>query len=156
MTGAVHETVVKYRECARGIWNTCFRHDADWDTVDDFRELDSRLFDLMVLRPLGLSRGEGQGTTAELLDVQIAEPVALIMVRQQPSSERNASWDLGPQIHPGDAVLKFIRFFDWYELGVRDFAYVRVRIVEWRNYPELASREALLEMRYAEIVVARR
>jgi hypothetical protein len=47
-------------------------------------------------------------------------------------------------IEPGDCDLRFIQFFDWWDLGFRDFAFYRVRIVDSLRYPLLVGRDALV------------
>jgi hypothetical protein len=47
-------------------------------------------------------------------------------------------------IEPDDCDLRFIQFFDWWDLGFRDFAFYRVRIVGSQRYPHLVGRDALV------------
>ena len=82
----VHETVLRYRDCARGIWNVYLRNGADWDTEEAFGEIDASLFQLIFLNPVGLGRVVDPGQSCGFLVVEIAEPVAPVLVRR-PSSE---------------------------------------------------------------------
>ena len=48
------------------------------------------------------------------------------------------------QLEKDDCELRFIQFFDWWDLGFRDFAFYRVRIVASPRYPHLVGRDALV------------
>jgi hypothetical protein len=47
-------------------------------------------------------------------------------------------------IEAGECDLRFIQFFDWWDLGFRDFAFYKVRIVGSSRYAHLVGRDALL------------
>lgn len=49
---------------------------------------------------------------------------------------------------PRDALLNFEAFFDWDQVGVKDYKYVRVKISTWPSRVELLGREALIEYEY--------
>ena len=51
----------------------------------------------------------------------------------------------------GEMELRLVDFFDWDELGMRDFTYLRVRIVASAAYPHLVNRDALLECAYVKV-----
>jgi len=70
------------------------------------------------------------------------EPRSQIMVNRTGTS---GYWD-DPvtAIERGDCDLRFIQFFDWWDLGFRDFAFYRVRIVASARYPHLVGRDALV------------
>jgi hypothetical protein len=48
------------------------------------------------------------------------------------------------------ATLRFISFFDWDQLGVRDNMYVRVVIHSWPGASELEGKHALIGANYVQ------
>jgi hypothetical protein len=72
---------------------------------------------------------------------------------ERPSSDGTRYWDANPAtVQAEDVALRFVGFFDWFQLGVGDYAYVRTRIESWRGHPHLEGREALLEVRHVRFV----
>jgi hypothetical protein len=55
------------------------------------------------------------------------------------------------RIAPGEARMRFVRFFDWDELGPRDFEYLQVRLAEFPAHRDLVGRYALVEFEYARV-----
>jgi hypothetical protein len=47
-------------------------------------------------------------------------------------------------IEDGELDLRFLQFFDWWDLGFRDFEHYRVRIVGSERHPSLIGRDALV------------
>ena len=81
--------------------------------------------------------GNYGGTSASGVPISIEQP--------RPGT-KNRYWDHPiSTISPNDGVLEFLDYFDFDELGCRDFKYVRARIQEFPGHPELVGREALLE-----------
>jgi len=140
-----------YRECVRHIWNSYFRAEAeprqDWDLRDRFYDAALILFRALVLHGLDVDdsrmladyRGDQQPLTFLRLEVDSRSE---IMVNRTGTS---GYWD-DPvtSIEHGDCDLRFIQFFDWWDLGFRDFAFYRVRIVASPRYPHLVGRDALV------------
>ncbi len=48
------------------------------------------------------------------------------------------------RVEPDALDLRFGQYFDWWQLGFRDFAYYRVRIEGSRPHPGLIGRDALV------------
>lgn len=147
----ITDRIQNYRECVRHIWNTHFRAEAeqrqDWDLRDEYCDAALILFRALVLH--GLDVGE-----TELFADYRAEqqPLSFLRVVIETSSEilinrtgQSGYWD-DPvtRLEKGDCDLRFIQFFDWWDLGFRDFAYYRVRIASSSRYPHLVGRDALL------------
>jgi hypothetical protein len=147
----ITDRMQNYRECARHIWNSHFRAEAerpqDWDLRDEFCDAALILFRALVLHGLGVDdgqlladyRGDKQPLMFLRLDV---EPSSEIMINRTGAS---GYWD-DPvtRIEKGECDLRFIQFFDWWDLGFRDFAFYRVRIVGSSRYPHLVGRDALV------------
>ena len=54
-------------------------------------------------------------------------------------------------VTPGAMDLRFVDFFDWDELGVRDFQYVKVRVIASKAHTHLVNRYALLEFAHVTL-----
>jgi hypothetical protein len=146
----LHEDIVRYRECVRGVWNTYLRSGSTWDDCDEFKVVERVLFELIAMRSVRVN-----GTTAPTdlgLRVRLTEPEVPILV-QRSAVEGNVVW--GPwdrNVHPDETRLRFVEFFDWHQLGSRDLAYVQARVTQWNGHDELVGRLVLVEFRYVEIV----
>jgi hypothetical protein len=147
----VTDLMLNYRECVRHLWNTYFRREAqpqqDWDLRDEFYDAALVLFKALVLR--GLDVGD-----VKLLPDYFADqaPIMFLRLEVDGSSEilvnRTGSsgyWDDPVTVvQQGDCDLRFIQFFDFDDLGFRDFRFYRVRIVGSSRYRHLVGRDALL------------
>lgn len=140
-----------YRECARHVWNAYFQAEAkatqDWDLRDRFLDVALLLFRSLVLAKVGrediplLPDYRGDQAPISVLRV-VVELRSEVMVAR---SGAGGYWDDPVRtLEPGDCELRFIQFFDWDHLGVRDFAFYRVRIVASDRHPHLVGRDALL------------
>jgi hypothetical protein len=147
----ITDRIQDYRECVRHIWNTHFRAEAerrdDWDLRDEFYDAALILFRALVLKGLDVAE-------TELLPDYRADRQPLLFLRLviDTSSQAliNRTGDSGywddpvTQLEKGDCELRFVQFFDWWDLGFRDFAFYRVRIVASPRYPHLVGRDALV------------
>jgi len=148
-----------YRECVRHLWNLYFRSIAEthssWDVRDEFDEISRTIFSSLILRELGIR-------DTALAPASSAEPETLRGFRVIPRTEhgvpilinrdlpRSGYWDHPiSQVRPQDVELHLFRFFDFDELGFRDFRYYEVLIQASATYPEIVGRVALIECEYA-------
>src|SRR5436309_659972 len=115
-----------YRECARHLWNCYFYRDAesrhDWDLRDHFNAIAVGLFRALVLRKLDRE-------DADVLPDHLAPRQPLLFLRLEASASstihvnRSAEVTSGYWDDPVDRVeqgaldLRFIQYFDWWELG---------------------------------------
>jgi hypothetical protein len=151
-----------YRECVRHLWNTYFRPVAepsqDWDLRDEFDTIARGIFSSLVLRAIGVFDGE-------LAPEYSAEPSALPGFRVVPAVEhgtpifinrdlpRSGYWDHPvSRVRPEEVELHLLRFFDFDELGYRDFRYFEVVIHASTKYPEIVGRSALIEVEHAKVL----
>src|SRR3990172_1583586 len=143
-----------YREGARGLWNNALRPGADFDSVDAFAEICGRLFDELVLRPLGM-RGYRKPRADDpypfLRLVPRGDPVPIMINR--PSEDGNRYWD-DPIRRLGckGLTLLFVDYFDWDQRGYIDLQYYRVKIAASDEQPQIVGREALVEVHHAQAV----
>jgi hypothetical protein len=154
-----------YREAIRHLWNTSFRPLAeptgDWDIRDEFDTIGRAIFSSIVLRPLRI-------LDQELSAASAAEPSPLQGFRIVPDSEqgttisinrdlpRSGYWDYPIQrVGPADVELHLLRFFDFDQLGYRDFEYYEVSIHASGTYPDIVGRVALIDVDHARVCIHR-
>ena len=157
----VTELVTRFREAARHLWNTAFGSSVDWDDRDGFSRVCTALFDALVLSPARISdtklpeMWESDPEPHPALQVvPRAESGVPIMINR--STPRCGYWD-DPvdRVRPSDVRLEFIRFFDFDELGPRDFKYLEVHVADFTGQPHLVGRRALLEYENVKIIAVR-
>ncbi|SRR2546422_10528788 len=142
-----------YRECARHLWNCYFSKDAepgqDWNLRDDFNAIAVGLFRSLVLRKLGREDVEVLPDhiigRQPLLFLRLEAPAGSAIHVNRSAEITSGYWD-DPvnRVEPDALDLRFFAYFDWWDLGFRDFAFYRVRIVGSRPHPHLVGRDALL------------
>jgi hypothetical protein len=158
----VSSLFLAFREAARHLWNTAFyRPDPHsegavaWDRRDAFSRVATELFSAIVLEPLGATdrrlapMWEHAAAPLTCFEVDPSATTAIpIMINR--ASPLTGYWD-DPvsQIAPGEARMQFVSFFDWDELGFRDFQYVETLIVDFPAHPGLVGRYALIQFGYA-------
>ena len=153
----------RFREAARHLWNAWF-HTGDpaglcgdaWDDRDNYSKVVTELFAALVTEPLGAPdqrlppMWEASPEPLTVFAVQPSDGDAPILINRE--SPRTGYWD-DPvrRIKAGEATLHFVRFFDWGELGIRDFQYIEARIAGFPTRPELEGRYALIEFAHVRI-----
>ena len=112
----------------------------------------ARLFEGMVLFALGYNgRIEDKSSPGEVADFQVTanrHEVQLLVDRNRPDEPGHVWGDPVVRISSESPSyqLKFVRFFDWDQLAVRDFRLIEVRIERLEEQPDLAGRHALIEL----------
>ena len=147
----ITELFQRHRECSRHLWNTYFwplaEANDDWDLRDRFEDLSANLFATLVLRPLE-KEDYPLKPSYELPYQEV--PFVRIVPKGVCEALVNREVDCGYWDHPitvlteGDVETRFIHHFDWWNLGHRDYEFVRVLIVSSVAHPELNGRHALL------------
>ena len=147
----ITELVQRHRECSRHLWNTYFwpqsEKDDDWDLRDQFEDVSAKLFSSLVLWPI--ERESFEVPPAYLVPLR-AIPFIKVVPNGSCSALINREVDSGYWDHPinlfeeTDVDLRFIQYFDWWNVGHRDFEFFRVLIVSSRAHPELNGRHALV------------
>jgi hypothetical protein len=160
-----------YRECVRHLWNIQFRPVVDsarpsfertWDIRDEFDEIARSIFSSLVLNPMGLFNHKLSAASS-------SEPSVLPDFRIVPSSKhgvrilinrdlpRSGYWDHPvSEIKPEDVELHLLRFFDFDQLGFRDFRYYEVIIHASPTFPEIVGRAALIDFNDAKVLLEKR
>jgi hypothetical protein len=149
--------IARYREAARHLWNAFLRDGADWDRHSDFEVLCDQLFTIIVLTPIG--RGHvALGKVWDRLDAPVpflkvipkTEHGVPISINRTHSA--HGYWDDPVNlVKPGEVDLRFAGFFDWDELGWREFEFCRVVIAGFSSQPHLVGRLALISPQHAGV-----
>ncbi len=141
----------RYREIARATWNLAFAPDAEravWDCAIAYREAMARLFEALVLIPLGYPvRNKLDYSLGDAVPFAVmveSEHVEVMFDRNLPQ-EAAHSW--APPIAIGGTgyLFRFVNFFDWDELSHRDFQYVKVLVERYDTKPDVVGHHALIE-----------
>lgn len=178
----VTDCLSAYREAARHLWNTLFAGSdlTDWDTVDEFAEIDHRLFEAVVtprVAALGGSVSYGDEPESQRIvpavasrslrcgcalpslggSLRVVPSIAHgtpIMIENPREGDATGYWDhpIGT-VRPEDVELKYLEFFDWDRLGTREYRDYMVEILRFAGHPELERRRALLEVAHARVTV---
>ena len=162
----VTPTFHAYREGVRHLWNTQFlgvmqAAPDKWMLRDVFDDVCASLFAALVLAPLGVAVAEdavgalppgGAAAPRPMLQfhVMLAGPRAPIHINRD--LPRGGYWDHPPtMLLPGEADLRFVRWFDFDELGYRDFRYYEVQIVSSSAHAEISGRAALIDCEHSAV-----
>ena len=154
-----------YRECVRHLWNVYFRPIAEptpnWDVRDEFDAISLSIFSSLVSQPLGASdrklapawSGEPAPLTCFRIVPAVDHGTPILINRDLP---RCGYWDHPvSRVRPGDVELHLLRFFDFDEIGCRDYEYLEVVVHASSTYPDIVGRAALIEFRHAKIFFTR-
>lgn len=147
-----------YRTSARAIWNTTFWPDPDfrnWDSIDQFHEIEKLLFDALVLAKLDREWPLCDLFANPIPFLQILPSIAHgtpILIQKPRQGAPTGYWDDPVNIvKPREAELQFIAYFDWNQMDYIDLRYYRVKIANFDAHPDLAGREALIERQHATV-----
>jgi hypothetical protein len=152
----ITDRMYAYRECARVLWNMGFRTDAvpdlDFDAVDAYRDVCRRLFNAIVLEPIGAIARVPTGRREPFIGLQISprfDPVPAMIRRP---TDQGIYWD-DPvkELKTQGLSLVFIDFYDFDDFGYIDLRYYLVRVLRCGDHPELVGRDALIDVRHAEV-----
>lgn len=147
--------LLQYRELVRLLWNIGFWPNPRlraWDSVALYKEVAARLFEGMVLLALGyegrIENADYPGQVADFFVVAKHAGVRLMVDKNDPAEPGHIFGvpviRLGSDSGPYE--LKFLRYFDWDLLGVRDFRYWEVLIQRLNDRPDLVGRHGLVEV----------
>lgn len=116
-----------------------------WSLLERFGNVEDVLFEQLVGPNCRSDLGPyGQPQPTVLVSLRTGD-FAPIMVNRTVDS---GYWDYPVCEVPREAVLRFVRFFDWDQLAIRDYRYVEVVIDSWPQQPDLGGKRALVESQY--------
>ena len=160
--------LASYRECVRHLWNGHFlkavQSSSDkWALRDEFDDACSILFGSLVAAPVGAAAAHdareilsrSREPVARVIDwlhvVPHTTPAGVpIMINRDPVEE-SGYWDHPVrQIVATEVSPRFVRWFDFDELGFRDLKYLLVRIAS-ASREDIVGRAALIECEYSDV-----
>jgi hypothetical protein len=128
---AITDSMRLYRECVRDIWNRYFADTAGWDERCLFLDADVSLFRGIVLSQVGeyervilpSYRGDREPIDSILVNVLDSADV-----RVSDEGSFRDTRTLAPETDLTTWRLCFFSLYDFYELGQREFRYVRCAV----------------------------
>ena len=147
-----------YRVSARTIWNIAFWPDVDfrnWDSVDQFDEIQRILFDELVLGKVDKDWPLHDIFKIAMPFFHVVPSGHVPIMIQNPRSERETGYWDHPinRISAGEAEMHFLCYFDWNRLDYADLRYYRVVIAKFDAHRDVVGREALIERQHATIYI---
>jgi hypothetical protein len=153
------DLLLKYRDLTRLTWNSAFwpnadLRDGDIFTVGDyvcaFKEAVARLYEGMVLLPLGLGhdcrvQDLNYPGKAVPLSIQVTSASIEWLIDEDLPGDPNRRWSRSDlSLQEGAYDFEFRNFFDWEQLGHRDFLFVEVLIRRMDAKPDAVGHHALV------------
>lgn len=153
MTKDVTRELLRYREVARMVWNVGYYPNArlrSWYAVESYDRCMQLLFDSMILSLLADQTSTDHSHPGDQrfpILVKPQYPRVEIRVNQNEEMNPLKVWGRPTLLLEQDSQeLRFVRFFDWDLLGVRDLALAEVEIVSIATHPDLAGRHGLIQV----------
>jgi hypothetical protein len=153
------ELIQMYRQALHQLWNMHFwapEPFRDYASVKQFDRVKLPLFLSLVVDRLGSDLEEPTQLFGEAFHV--VPPVTPRTQRTIPSlmfenPDFKGTWKIvnGP-FGPGDINLSLLDFFDWNQVGWRDFRYYLVRIHECRADQSLVGCRGLVEVEHVDVL----
>jgi hypothetical protein len=161
----VTRVFLNYRESVRNIWNKHYvpvieEHGGSFELEGTFCRIEIELFDALITIPLddGISKLESHmSDPTKGLSLYHVVPSSDNGVPVMISREKNKTqyWDYPKdRLLPGEAEMRFVRFYDFSSDDYSDFKYVMAEIIASQLYPDLVGRLALIDMQYTKIFKA--
>ena len=139
-----------YRECSRHLWNVYFAGREDvGHALDTYEPIRKMLFDSLVVDELSYEQ------TAEGLDVAPTAALRVVpkhrthvLIKSLNAPGEASFWGQERDLYVGsdDISLKFIDYFDFSNISLRDFQYYRCKVLRFSSHPEYEGREALVQV----------
>ena len=144
--GEITDLIQSYRECVRHVWNSHF-HDLP-GSLHEFGDVEDALLYGIVLA----QTDEYKNWTEEWL-VNLCYPSIRVVPRPEPKGiqgmwareQKGGNWPWENfQVTEEKFILAFIGFSDWLVDGLLDYEYIRCRILQSDEYPDLIGADLLL------------
>ena len=157
-----------YRECVRHLWNGYFLEAAatssdKWALRDGFDDACSILFGSLVAEPLGVAAAHdgreilsrGRDPVARVIEwlhvVPKAAPAGVPIMINRDREKDSGYWDHPVRrVSATEVSLRFMRWYDFDELGFRDLKYLLVRVAS-ASREDIVGRAALIECEYSDV-----
>ena len=145
----------RFRNASRELFNHYFHastHDEEAGSVDErYSIIEEQLFHALVTEPANIKPILYGRLQSQILVTLRNGNFAPWMLNRELDS---GYWDHSQKEVTTDAVLQFIRYFDWDQFDFKDHHYVRVLVTEWPSHPEHVGKHALIESMYVQFVKA--
>ncbi len=151
------ELLLKFRDVARMIWNMAFWPNTDLQSGDcfvigdyttSFDEAMARLYEGMVLLPLGRTERVEDlnypGTTVPLFIEVKSSSVPCLIDENLPGDAGHTWKPIGVLLDSGTYEFHFRAFFDWDQLGHRDFNFIMVLVRRLDTMPDAVGHHVLI------------
>lgn len=157
-----------YRECIRHIWNGHFLEAVasssdKWTLRDEFDDACSILFGSLVVEPLGAAAAHdarellsrSRDPVARVIDwlhvVPKTAPAGVPIMINRDQTKQSGYWDHPVrQVMATEVSLRFMRWFDFDELGFRDLKYLLVHVAS-ASRDDIVGRAALIECEHSDV-----
>jgi hypothetical protein len=142
----ITELMNAYRECSRNLWNVYFSKrlniGASLDAFEQIREL---LFNSLVVDEL-FYEGDAEGENIPPPVLMVVPRLRSLILIRRPSDDGNMYWDQEKDmvVGPDDIALRYINYFDFSQVPIKDFHYYRCKILSFPSRVEYEGREALI------------
>ena len=145
---SLDESLKSFRLAAREIFNLFFRVSDPYNSTERayaayecFDDVQSVLFQGLITKPFGLPP-IAYGYKQPAIFVDCSRLLNSVMINRELNS---GYWDHPMSAIPPDARVCFVSYFDWDQLGYRDYAYVAAEIEECASHPELLRKRILIQ-----------
>ncbi|HLW92871.1 MAG TPA: hypothetical protein VKS78_16435 [Roseiarcus sp.] len=158
----VTDNLLRYLDAKQHLWNSYFLGQVadlrEREPLESFELIDRRLLFALVCRPLKLALPPDHYFFADPIRDILAIPRSYVtelnMMMSKPSEDGNRYWER-PTLFPKEGlVLSFIEFFQWDRYGFQSASLARCKVEAIASHPEYEGREALVEFREYEFVLA--
>jgi hypothetical protein len=158
MTRECTDLFLHYREIARLTWNLGFWPMAalrEYECLDSYQTALARLFEGMIIFPIGREdKVTNPFSPGDSLDftVVVTSRETEWFIERNPAERPSTVWKNADLVlNPNKYRFRFVSFFDWTQLAIRDFKYLRVKVDRMDDRIEYVNREALIEIADCEI-----
>jgi hypothetical protein len=147
MPKLVETLLTEFRIADRELFNKHFRveepwenQDAAWILLERFHDLETILFQKMVPDALSIT-AHPYGEPQENILLNSEKPISALINREINSGY----WDFPLTEIPSKSELRFISYFDWDAISIRDNRYIRIEIYSCPLNPALTGKNALVD-----------
>ena len=145
------------REAVRHLWNSHFvrllGRVPDGEVIDLFEQATEVIFNALVLHACCISDPASNLNCApfpSLLVVPETQSAGRVLINRDLSP--SGYWDGAPQqLTLSATTFELIGFFDWDQFGYIDLRFLRTRISDCAERPDLIGRDALIDVGYAKV-----
>lgn len=139
----------RFRIASRELFNTYFalsepwkNSDAAWQSAENFSEIEALMFKHMVLVPenlLIIRYGQAHP------EIKVGAKAGIQSLPAKINREISSGyWDFDLSELPSDVTLGFISFFDWSDIDIRDYEFVKVIVQKSPSDPRIIGKQALV------------